>query len=524
MNEKNTDVTDVNLSYPHPELVLGICAPVGTNSNRVVDAMKQRLEQHFGYKVEEIRVSSAVIRQYAQVEDNPDWKEHDRINAYMDAGNDLRRRTKRDGIMAYGVIQDILSKRDSKNLYRPKTAYIINSLKHPKEVEALRNVYTNGFYLFGIASQESTRRKYLTEERNIPEAEADNLINRDRSEDADYGQQTSKTFHLSDFFIPQESERDLLNQAIWRSFDLLFGNPHTTPSFDEYAMFMAFTASLRSADLSRQVGAVITRDNEILSSGANDCPKYGGGLYWPMFDDKEKKYLDHMGGRDYTLGGDKNKEAQQEIIENILTQIKSGCDALGSEREKNCLSEQCLENIRLALKNSEIQDLTEFGRVVHAEMEAMLFCARNNISCRGATLYCTTFPCHNCAKHLIAAGIEKVVYVEPYPKSRALQFYQEEICESAFYSTMKVEKVEFVPFVGVGPRKFFDLFSTRLSSGYVVKRKTGNGTVTDWSKENASPRLNMTPIDYFQKEAIAVEAFGSIMEEIEKENDNDKTE
>jgi hypothetical protein len=48
--------------------------------------------------------------------------------------------------------------------------------------------------------------------------------------------------------------------------------------------------------------------------------------------------------------------------------------------------------------------------------------------------------------------------------------------------------------------------------------------IPDWSKENASPRLNMTPIDYFQKEAIAVEAFSSIMEEIEKENDNDKTE
>ena len=523
MDEKNTDATDVNLLYPHPELVIGICAPVGTNSAQVVDAMTQRL-RHFGYTVEEIRVSASVIHQYAQVEDNPEWKEHDRINAYMDAGNKLRWRTKKDGIMAYGVIQEILSKRDPENLYRPKTAYIVNSLKHPQEVEALRNVYTNGFYLFGIASQESTRKKYLIEEKNIPEKEAKKLIARDRSEDEDYGQQTSKTFHLSDFFIPQESERDLLNQAIWRSFDLLFGNPHTTPSFDEYAMFMAFTASLRSADLSRQVGAVITRENEILSSGANDCPKYGGGLYWPAFDEGEKKYIDHMGGRDYTLGKDKNKEAQQEIIDNILTQIKSGCDVLDGENEKECLSERCFKSIRSALKNSEIQDLTEFGRVVHAEMEAMLFCARNSISCRGATLYCTTFPCHNCAKHLIAAGIEKVIYVEPYPKSRALQFYKEEICESAFYSTEQVEKVEFAPFVGVGPRKFFDLFSTRLSSGYVVKRKRGDGKITNWSKENASPRLNMTPIDYFQKEAIAVDIFSRIIEEIDKENGNDTAE
>lgn len=512
MNEKNKEVTDVNLLYPHPELVLGICAPVGTNSAQVVGSMRTRLE-HIGYTVEEIRVSSAVIRKFTSIEENSDWKEHERIHKYMDAGNDLRLRTQRDGIMAYGVISEILSKRDPQNLFRSKTAYIVNSLKHPKEVEELRNVYTNGFYLFGIASQESTRKKYLTEELNIPEDETEKLVERDRSEDNDYGQQTSKTFHLSDFFIPQESEKNLLNEAIWRSFDLLFGKPTITPSFDEYAMFMAFSASLRSADLSRQVGAVITRGNEILSSGANDCPKYGGGLYWPVFSDKEKKYIDHEGGRDFTLGKDKNKEAQQEIIRNILKQIKAGYE--GISKEKECLSEQCIEIIRAALEKSEIQDLTEFGRVVHAEMEAMLFCARNNISCRDATLYCTTFPCHNCAKHLIAAGIKKVIYVEPYPKSRALQLYQEEICESAFYSTDNTEKVEFTPFVGVGPQKFFDLFSTRLSSGYVVKRKCSDGKTADWTKENASPRLNMTPIDYFQKEAIAVNVFSRIIE-IEK--------
>ena len=154
---------------------------------------------------------------------------------------------------------------------------------------------------------------------------------------------------MSDFFIPQESERDLLNQAIWRSFDLLFGSPHITPSFDEYAMFMAFTASLRSADLSRQVGAVITRDNEILASGANDCPKYGGGLYWPIYREEDKKYIDHEGGRDYTLGRDPNRETQQEIVDNILTQIKFGCNALNQKDGKECLSEQCFKNIRSAL-------------------------------------------------------------------------------------------------------------------------------------------------------------------------------
>ena len=44
----------------------------------------------------------------------------------------------------------------------------------------------------------------------------------------------------------------------------------------------------------------------------------------------------------------------------------------------------------------------------HAEMEALLSCARSGVSTRGATLYSTTFPCHNCAKHIIAAGVARV--------------------------------------------------------------------------------------------------------------------
>jgi deoxycytidylate deaminase len=68
-------------------------------------------------------------------------------------------------------------------------------------------------------------------------------------------------------------------------------------------------------------------------------------------------------------------------------------------------------------------NLTEFGRDVHAEMSAIVSAARRGTSTEGAYLYCTTFPCHNCAKHIIAAGIRQVVYVEPYAKSFAAEFH-----------------------------------------------------------------------------------------------------
>jgi deoxycytidylate deaminase len=60
-------------------------------------------------------------------------------------------------------------------------------------------------------------------------------------------------------------------------------------------------------------------------------------------------------------------------------------------------------------------------------MEALMSCARRGITSIGATVYCTTFPCHNCAKHIVAAGIARVVFVEPYSKSKALDFHDDSI-------------------------------------------------------------------------------------------------
>jgi len=79
------------------------------------------------------------------------------------------------------------------------------------------------------------------------------------------------------------------------------------------------------------------------------------------------------------------------------------------------------------LAKAIVMDLTEYGRVVHAEMCAIYDAARLGRSIKGATLYCTTFPCHNCTKHILAAGIKRVIYMEPYPKSRAKDLHQNEI-------------------------------------------------------------------------------------------------
>ena len=52
--------------------------------------------------------------------------------------------------------------------------------------------------------------------------------------------------------------------------------------------------------------------------------------------------------------------------------------------------------------------------VIHAEANAILFAAKTGIQTEGATLYVTTSPCIECAKMILQAGIERLVYKDSY--------------------------------------------------------------------------------------------------------------
>jgi deoxycytidylate deaminase len=276
-------------------------------------------------------------------------------------------------------------------------------------------------------------------------------------------------------------------------------------------MFLAFASSLRSADMSRQVGAVIAKDREIISTGANDCPTFGGGLYWPEYNPEKnvERVEDKPVGRDYKRGTDCNKAEQQKIINQILEKAnEKGIDAAK-------LSE--------VLQESRITELTEFGRAVHAEMEALLACSRRGVSIKGATLYCTTFPCHNCAKHIIAAGIHRVVYIEPYEKSKAEELHSDAM--KVGFSETPIEQeglVRFEPFVGVGPRRFLDLFSMGLGSGYRLKREDERSNRVTWTPEDSSLRIQMLPLSYLETEVEASILFNKQRIKL-RENDNGVT-
>ncbi|MGB2759043.1 MAG: hypothetical protein WBC58_03720, partial [Maribacter stanieri] len=93
----------------------------------------------------------------------------------------------------------------------------------------------------------------------------------------------------------------------------------------------------------------------------------------------------------------------------------------------------------------------------------------NGDKIKGGILFCTTYPCHNCARHIIASGIEKVYYIEPYIKSKAPELHIDSITELESESG----KVQILLFDGVSPRRylsFFKMTQERKEKGKIIDK------------------------------------------------------
>jgi len=156
-----------------------------------------------------------------------------------------------------------------------------------------------------------------------------------------------------------------------------------------------------------------------------------------------------------------------------------------------------------SVRESRVMDLIEFGRILHAEMSALSDAARKGISVEGATLYCTTFPCHLCAKLIIAAGIKKVIYQEPYPKSYASDLHGDAI---AVDSDNTGGKVVFNSFLGVSPFRYRDLFEKR-------RGKNAEGAAERWNQGEARTVINALYPFYFRAETYVAGSLGALLQD-----------
>jgi len=130
------------------------------------------------------------------------------------------------------------------------------------------------------------------------------------------------------------------------------------PNWDEYFIgIMEGVAKRATCDRGRS-GAVIARDNVILSTGYVGAPKGS-----PHCDD----------------------------VGHLLKEIKN---------EDGTIDKHCM-------------------RTAHAEANAICMAAKTGVSIDGATMYCRMVPCRNCAMLIANSGIKRVVAQNNYHGSSA---------------------------------------------------------------------------------------------------------
>lgn len=480
---------DLATDHRGTELVFALVSPLGTPLDPVEHALRSSLTKH-GYSTSPVVRLSQLLAQHANVTGRPEKIRE----ALMDEGTRLREARGGD-YLAKLAVATIHTWRRSREAIAPaaRTAHIIRSLKHPDEVASLRAVYGNGFFLIGVSAPRWQRLARLVD-ANYPKNVAERLLDKDSGEQRDLGQQTRDAFHHADVYVRSDANTEA---DIARFIDLVMSHPFLPPTQEEHAMYLAYAASLRSADLSRQVGAVVLDvRGDVIATGANDVPSAGGGPHWPARPDFWPRVRED-GGPDYERGCDSNERERDRILSKVIRALTNVSD--GSDHE-------LVARYREALEHTGILDLTEFGRAVHAEMAALLACARAGVSPAGGTLYCTTFPCHNCTKHIVDAGVSRVVYVEPYPKSKAGDLHDDAVVlvdERSDRLDERDTRVRFEIFVGVGARRFVDLFSLALGSGRQVRRKQRgmSGARVDWIPgRDSEPRLPLDPRSYLERE------------------------
>jgi cytidine deaminase len=273
---------------------------------------------------------------------------------------------------------------------------------------------------------------------------------------------------------------------------LIFGETLETPTIVEYSMFAAQAAGLRSSELGRQVGACISSERgDVIALGTNDVPRAGGGLYWPG---------DVPDMRQFHMGVDSNDEQKRGLVIDTLNRLKESgwLNATFTNRSGEELADIALDGKGIFGRDSRIASLIEFGRAVHAEMAALSDAARRGVSVQDASIYVTTFPCHLCARHIVAAGICKVIYIEPYPKSLTAELYPDSIVVEGQEAT---QLVKFAPFLGIAPKQYLRLFEA------LERKKSTTGKVIRLDRRTALPRYAKEEAAYMELEKAVLQTF-----------------
>ena len=494
-----------------PEIIIALCGPIGSPLHETAEQISFSLKK-YGYKTYDIRLSDLIRINSKYTSINIDESTNlKKFKSLITVGDKLREIYGSD-ILAklaiakisaerkknFGEFDDIVnesSKGEASKIKNQKICHIIDSVKNSSELELLKSIYGKMIFSIGVFSPLEARRENLSKINSLSVEDIAELINTDSGEEFDHGQSVRDTFPKCDYFLRVDSglaepgnadAKGQILSKLERFFKLIFRSSVISPTEEENAMYAATSAARNSACLSRQVGAAVTSSSgELLSTGWNDVPRNGGGLYGKQSIRLKVIDPDH---RCYTL---QNRNCSNDAEKRILAEVV--IDSLVQEKIIPVKKREAA--IQTIIKNSRLKDLIEFSRAVHAEMHAILGASRvAGERILGGKIFVTTYPCHSCARHIIASGISEVYFIEPYRKSLALKLHSDAMTESVIETD---EKVKLIQFDGVAPTRFLELFesgSRKSKAGVLELATEGAAMPVDSVSLKAIPKLEQVVI------------------------------
>lgn len=343
------------------------------------------------------------------------------INTYQAAGNSIRR-------IGYIAVDFNSIKFNPSSVFAlPETINrVIKIIKQTKEkafiaIDAIRNPYEakffkdrySAFYLVSINAPHKDRSEYL---KNIHKFSLDQLEKLETIESGKYETQDSnyvsqnvkRCIEISDLHIfnprVELENNNVLHAQLGWYVALMMHPGLVTPTAMERVMQMAYTAKINSGCISRQVGAVITdQENSVKAIGWNDVPAGQTPCSLRSFDGLFTNFSKIVYS-DYERNDTKFRDVSRQKWE----QLKKA-DISGSGRPLS----YCFKDLKNSIDKKSNQVHT---RSLHAEENAFLQIVKyGGQAIKGGKLYTTASPCELCAKKAYQLEIAEIIYIDPYP-------------------------------------------------------------------------------------------------------------
>ena len=248
--------------------------------------------------------------------------------------------------------QAVLAERVLASLEKDRN-YVIDSIRHPAEVEALRRL--GNFTLLRVEAASRTRFERLRRRarENDPRTWEEFLeLDRREGGSADAAsQQVDAVARMADHVISNEGRVEDFQAAAGALFSRIIGN-FRRPGWDEYFMGIAKVVASRSNCVKRKVAAILVKDKRVISTGYNGTPR----------------------------------------------------------GTKNCNEGGCPRCNQLDVSGANLEDCL----CSHAEENAITQAAYHGTSVKDAVIYSTYSPCLLCTKMIINCGISEVIFNVAY--------------------------------------------------------------------------------------------------------------